>query len=53
MSESPLKVWFEHEERLLRLQLSRPKANIIDAEMIRALSSALDSHLAPPRLTAE
>jgi len=42
---SPLKVWFEAEGRLLRLRLSRPKANIVDAAMIAALRGALDEHL--------
>ena len=42
---SPLKVWFEAEGRLLRLRLSRPKANIVDAAMIGALRSALTEHL--------
>lgn len=42
---SPLKVWFEEEGRLLRLRLSRPKANIIDAAMIAALRGALIEHL--------
>lgn len=42
----PLKVWFEAEGRLLRLRLSRPKANLIDAAMIAALHSALAEHLA-------
>ena len=32
--------------------LARPKANIIDAEMIAALSSALDSHLDSTNLIA-
>lgn len=41
MSETPLKVWSEHDGQLLRLRLDRPKANIIDAEMIAALSAAL------------
>jgi cyclohexa-1,5-dienecarbonyl-CoA hydratase len=49
---SPLKVWFEAEGRLLRLRLSRPKANIIDAAMIAALSAALNEHLANPGLGA-
>lgn len=43
---SPLKVWFEEEGRLLRLRLSRPKANLIDATMIAALRGALSEHLA-------
>jgi cyclohexa-1,5-dienecarbonyl-CoA hydratase len=42
---SPLKVWFEAEGRLLRLRLSRPKANLIDAAMIAALHGALNEHL--------
>jgi len=42
---SPLKVWFEAEGRLLRLRLSRPKANLIDAAMIGALHDALSEHL--------
>lgn len=42
---SPLKVWLDREGRLLRLRLSRPKANIVDAEMFAALSEALDAHL--------
>lgn len=42
---SPLQVWFEGEGRLLRLRLSRPKANLIDAAMIGALRDALTEHL--------
>ncbi len=41
---TPLKVWREHGGALLRLRLNRPKANIVDAEMIAALQSALDAH---------
>jgi len=41
MSDSPLKVWREHDGSLLRLRLARPKANIIDAAMIAALDAAL------------
>jgi cyclohexa-1,5-dienecarbonyl-CoA hydratase len=44
VAEAPLKVWLEGEGALLRLRLSRPKANIIDAEMIGALQQAFDSH---------
>jgi cyclohexa-1,5-dienecarbonyl-CoA hydratase len=39
-SVSPLKVWRERDGKLLRLRLSRPKANIVDAEMIAALDDA-------------
>jgi cyclohexa-1,5-dienecarbonyl-CoA hydratase len=42
---TPLKVWLEAEGRLLRLRLSRPKANIIDAAMIAAIDGALAEHL--------
>ena len=48
MNESPLKVWLEHPGKeagaLLRLRLARPKANVIDAEMIAALANAFSSH---------
>lgn len=44
MSESPLKVWLDRDGALLRLRLARPKANIVDAEMIGALHAALDQH---------
>ncbi len=44
MEDSPLKAWTEREGRLLRLGLARPKANLIDAEMIAALNAALDGH---------
>jgi cyclohexa-1,5-dienecarbonyl-CoA hydratase len=43
-SESPLRVWVEREGALLRLRLARPKANIVDAAMIRALHVALKEH---------
>lgn len=49
---SPLKVWFEAEGRLLRLRLSRPKANLIDAKMIAALDAALAEHLSNRQLSA-
>jgi cyclohexa-1,5-dienecarbonyl-CoA hydratase len=52
MSDSPLKTWLERDEQVLRLQLARPKANIIDAEMIDAISAALGSHAEDRRLLA-
>ena len=52
MTDGPLKVWLEAEERLLRLRLSRPKANLIDAPMIAALDAALEEHADEPRLSA-
>lgn len=50
MTHAPLKVWLERDERVLRLQLAQPKANIIDAAMIGALSATLDNHADDPRL---
>ncbi|MEJ2173902.1 MAG: cyclohexa-1,5-dienecarbonyl-CoA hydratase, partial [bacterium] len=50
MSE-PLKVWLDREGRLLRLRLARPKANIVDAEMIGALAAAFDKHRTDDGLT--
>lgn len=44
MTDSPLKVWLERDGALLRLRLARPKANIVDAEMILALHAALKEH---------
>jgi cyclohexa-1,5-dienecarbonyl-CoA hydratase len=41
---SPLKVWIDRGGALLRLRLARPKANIVDAAMIAALRSALETH---------
>jgi cyclohexa-1,5-dienecarbonyl-CoA hydratase len=43
---SPLNAWLERDGALLRLRLSRPKANIVDAAMIGALSAALAEHRA-------
>jgi cyclohexa-1,5-dienecarbonyl-CoA hydratase len=40
-AESPLRVWLERDDALLRLRLARPKANIVDAAMIVALHAAL------------
>ncbi len=41
---SPLKDWLEADGGLLRLRLARPKANIVDAQMIAALHGALLAH---------
>jgi len=49
---SPLKIWFETEGRLLRLSLNRPKANLIDADMIAALDAALAEHLGNDGISA-
>ncbi|MGZ8260308.1 MAG: cyclohexa-1,5-dienecarbonyl-CoA hydratase [Caldimonas sp.] len=40
---SPVRAWDEHGGALLRLRLSRPKGNIVDAAMIAALHGALDA----------
>jgi cyclohexa-1,5-dienecarbonyl-CoA hydratase len=50
MSEGPLKVWLEHEDKLLRLRMARPKANIVDAAMITAMRAALTENLSNPAL---
>jgi len=52
MSGSPLKSWLEKDGTVLRLRLSRPKANIVDAAMIAALRAALGEHLPSARLRA-
>lgn len=41
MIDQPLKVWRDRDGALLRLRLARPKANIVDAAMIAALTTAL------------
>lgn len=50
MTESPLETWLDRDNRLLRLRLARPKANIIDAAMITALDDVLDEQLNNPLL---
>ncbi len=45
MTDIPLNVSLERDGQLLRLELARPKANIIDAQMISALDQALKEHL--------
>jgi len=52
VSDAPLKVELERDGALLRLRLSRPKANIVDAAMIAALRAALREHLPGARLRA-
>lgn len=49
---TPLKVWLEAEGSLLRLRLNRPKANLIDAQMIAALDRAIAEHVANPGTSA-
>lgn len=38
-----LRIWTERDGRLLRLRLARPKANVLDAEMVAALDEAIES----------
>ena len=52
MGAPPLHVELEKDGALLRLRLSRPKANIVDAAMIGALRAALGEHLTDARLRA-
>ena len=52
MGATPLHVELEKDGALLRLRLSRPKANIVDAAMIAALRAALREHLPGTRLRA-
>lgn len=47
---APLKDWLDADGSLLRLRLARPKANIVDAEMIAALHGALIAHAGNPAL---
>lgn len=49
-NESPLKDWVEADGALLRLRLARPKANIVDAQMIAALHGALLAYRSQPQL---
>ncbi|MEW6688281.1 MAG: cyclohexa-1,5-dienecarbonyl-CoA hydratase [Pseudomonadota bacterium] len=44
MTAEPLKVWLERDGALLRLRLARPRANIIDAEMISALDQGFSKY---------
>jgi len=43
-TEQPLRSWLENNGGLLRLRLARPKANIVDAQMIGALQTAFEQH---------
>ncbi|HWP25454.1 MAG TPA: cyclohexa-1,5-dienecarbonyl-CoA hydratase [Xanthobacteraceae bacterium] len=49
---SPLKYWLEAEGRLVRLRLNKPKANLINAEMIAALEAAFAKHLRSNEIAA-
>ncbi len=47
---SPVNAWLDRDGRLLRLRLARPKANVLDAEMVAALDDAIRRHAATPTL---
>jgi cyclohexa-1,5-dienecarbonyl-CoA hydratase len=47
---APVKDWLERSGALLRLRLQRPKANILDAEMIAALGAALAAYRVQPQI---
>lgn len=44
MEATCLKAWLERDGALLRLRLNKPKANLVDAEMIAALHAALGQY---------
>ncbi len=44
VNKGPLKVWIDRNGKLLRLRLARPKANIVDAEMLAAIDQALGDY---------
>ncbi|MCK0513192.1 cyclohexa-1,5-dienecarbonyl-CoA hydratase [Aromatoleum buckelii] len=52
MTDTPLEVRLDRGAKLLRLRLNRPKANIVDAQMIAALSQGLDAHAEDRNLSA-
>lgn len=47
MAAAPLRVWRERDGRLLRVRLARPKANVLDAEMVAALDEAFAAATRP------
>lgn len=52
MADKTLNTTLSREDKLLSLTLNRPKANIIDAEMVGLLQDGLAEHLDNPRLSA-
>jgi cyclohexa-1,5-dienecarbonyl-CoA hydratase len=49
---APIDCGLDRDRALLRLRLARPKANIVDAAMIRALQDALREHASNTKLRA-
>ncbi len=52
MADAPLKVWMEDDGKLLRLRLNRPKANLIDMEMMNALHAVYMEHCSDKQIHA-
>ena len=50
--QSALKIWLERDDRLLRVRLATPKANIVDIAMIEAFEAVLQKHEANRSLMA-
>lgn len=50
MTDLPIKTWVERDGRLLRIRLARPKANIVDINMIEALHAVLREQQANTKL---
>jgi cyclohexa-1,5-dienecarbonyl-CoA hydratase len=48
----PVEIWSDRDESLLRLRLDRPKANIIDSEMIASLTQAFAAYSEPGPIRA-
>ncbi|MCX7891550.1 MAG: cyclohexa-1,5-dienecarbonyl-CoA hydratase [Burkholderiales bacterium] len=49
---APLRVWVDRDGALLRLRLARPKANVLDAQMIAAIAAAFGEHRDPGAIRA-
>jgi cyclohexa-1,5-dienecarbonyl-CoA hydratase len=49
---TPISVWLERDGALLRIRLARPKANIVDAQMVDALAKTFSFYRNHPRLLA-
>lgn len=47
MAPAPARTWRERDDRLLRVRLSRPKANVLDAEMVASLDQAFSAAVHP------
>lgn len=52
MTDTPLQISSEMDGKVLKLRLARPKANIVDAEMIAALDEAFQNLESAPALRA-